>query len=93
MASNIHLHQHLMGSAPMAVGPTLKMEFPHLRFSTLTAALPPLGLTLVCHIASNGHTLFPQPVKPRWPCIYVCMVCRYLSVAYWESVVSDHTLY
>jgi len=36
MASNIHSHQHLMGPALMA-GPMLKMEIPHLRFSTLNA--------------------------------------------------------
>ena len=33
------LHQHLMGPALMAGGPTLKMEFPHLRFSTLTTVV------------------------------------------------------
>ena len=38
MASNIHSHQHLMGPALMAGEPTLKMEFPHLRFSTATTA-------------------------------------------------------
>ena len=34
MASNIHLHQYLMGPALM-----LKMGFPHLRFATLTTAI------------------------------------------------------
>jgi len=41
LASNIHSYKHLMGLALMAgedeiYGPTLKMEFPRLRFSALT---------------------------------------------------------
>ena len=41
MALNIHSHQHLIGPAVVTgghaeIGATLKMEFPRLRFSTLT---------------------------------------------------------
>jgi len=41
MASNIHSHQHLMGPAIMTGG-MLKIEFPHLRFSTLVTWGPQL---------------------------------------------------
>ena len=37
MALNIHLHQHLMGPDLMA-GAHAEMEYPYLRFSTLTTA-------------------------------------------------------
>ena len=34
VASNVHSRQHLMGLPSCLQGPTLKMDFPHLRFST-----------------------------------------------------------
>jgi len=49
MASNIHSHQHLMGPALVAGGPTLKIEFLYLRFSTLaTDAQCDKLVTVVC---------------------------------------------
>jgi len=48
MASNIHLHQHLVGPALVAGGPMLKMEFSHLTFFTLsTARWPSLAMQLM----------------------------------------------
>ena len=78
MASNIHSRQHLMGPVFMAEGPTLKLEFPRLRFSTLTtdsttsrgAEYCDERLSVGEHISrtktSNLHRVFCA--RYLWPC-------------------------
>jgi len=37
-------------------------------------------------VARFGHTLFLQPVKPRWPCICICMSMVRVSIRVRVSV-------
>jgi len=61
MASSIHSHQHLMGHAVWLGGPMLKMEFPHLKFSTLTTG----NIIPVSTASTVGATMAEQFEGPQ----------------------------
>ena len=92
MASNIHLHQHLVGPALVAGGPMLKMEFSDLTFFTLsTARWPSLAMQLMittmimtidCQWLKHTHT---QPFYG--PFSRTTWVSRYQK--HWRHLVSD----